>query len=92
MQTRQEDTHHAAQKREERQQLRAVLGKLVLDALGQPCDLLGTQVRPLWQDHYRVNVFVGEDAASAKIAHSYFLVVNSDGSVIQSIPKITRQY
>jgi hypothetical protein len=53
---------------------------------------LGTQVRPLWQDHYRVNVFIGADAASAKIAHSYFLVVNSDGNIIASTPKITRQY
>jgi hypothetical protein len=92
MPTRQEDTHHAAQNREERQQLRAVIGKQVRDALGQPGDLLGTQVRPLWQDHYRVNVFVGVDAASAKIAHSYFLVVNSDGTIIASTPKITRQY
>jgi hypothetical protein len=92
MPTRQEDTHHAAQNREERQQLRAVIGKQVLDALGQPGDLLGTQVRSLWQDHYRVNVFVGGDAASAKIAHSYFLVVNSDGTIIASTPKITRQY
>jgi hypothetical protein len=92
MPTRQEDTHHAAQNREERQQLRAVIGKRVLDALGQPGDLLGTHVRPLWQDHYRVNVFVGVDAASAKIVASYFLVVNSDGTIIASTPKITRQY
>jgi hypothetical protein len=92
MSTRQEDTHHAAQKSEERRQLSAVIGKQVLDALGQPGDLLGTQVRPLWQDYYRVNIFVGVDAASAKIAHSYFLVVNSDGTIIASTPKITRHY
>jgi hypothetical protein len=92
MRTRQEDTHRAAQNREERQQLRAEIGKQVLDALGQPGGLLGTQVRPLWQDHYRVNVFVGVDAASAKIAHSFFLVVDGDGTIIVSTPKITRQY
>ena len=92
MLTRQEDTHHAAQNKEERQQLRAAIGKRVLDALGQPGDLLGTQVRSLWQDHYRVNVFVGGDAASAKIAHSYFLVVDGEGTIIASTPKITRQY
>ena len=92
MPTRQEDTHHAAQNKEERQQLRAAIGKQVLDALGQPGGLLGTQVRPLWHDHYRVNVFVGVDVASAKIAHSYFLVVDGDGTIIVSTPKITRQY
>jgi hypothetical protein len=59
---------------------------------GQPVGLLGTQVRPLWQDHYRVNVFVGVDASSAKIAHSYFLVVDGEGTIIASTPKITRQY
>ena len=92
MPTRQEDTHHTAQNREEREQLRAVIGKQVLDALGRPGDLLGMQARPLWQDHYRVNVFVGVDAASAKIAHSYFLVVDGEGTIIASTPKITRQY
>ena len=92
MPTRQEDTYHAARNREERQQLRAVIGKQVLDALGQPGGLLGTQVRPLWQDHYRVNVIVGVNAASAKIAHSYFLVVDGDGTIIVSTPKITREY
>jgi hypothetical protein len=85
-------TKHAAQDMEGHRQLRAVIGKQVLDALGQPGGLLGTQVRPLWQDHYRVNVFVGVDAASARIAHSYFLVVDSAGTIIASTPKITRQY
>jgi hypothetical protein len=85
-------TTHATQDKEEHRQLRAVIGKQVLDALGQPGGLLGTQVRPLWQDRYRVNVFVGVDAASAKIAHSYFLVVDSAGTIIASTPKFTRQY
>jgi hypothetical protein len=85
-------TRHAAQDKEEHSQLRAVIGKQVLDALGQPGGLLRTQVRPLWQDHYRANVFVGVDAASAKIVHSYFLVVDSAGTIIASTPKITRQY
>ena len=49
-------------------------------------------MRLVWQDHYRVNVFVGVEAASAKIAHSYFLVVNGEGTIIASTPKITRQY
>jgi hypothetical protein len=39
-----------------------------------------------------VNILVGLDAASAKVAHSYFLVADSDGNVLASTPKITRQY
>jgi hypothetical protein len=89
MPTKQENAQQAA---EEHRPLNAVIGKQVLAALGQPGGLLGTQVRPLWQDHYRVNVFVGVDAVSAKIAHSYFLVVDRDGAIVASTPKITRQY
>jgi hypothetical protein len=92
MPTRQENAEHEAQNKEEHRSLNAVIGKQVLDALGQPGGLLATQVRPLWQDHFRVNVFVGVDAASARIAHSYFLVVDRDGTIIASTPKITRQY
>jgi len=38
------------------------------------------QVRRLWDDHYRVNVLIGEDAASAKIANSYFVEADGDGN------------
>jgi hypothetical protein len=60
--------------------------------LGAPGDLLQVQVRLLWADHYRVNVFVGLDAASARVANSFFLVADSDGNITASTPKITRQY
>jgi hypothetical protein len=39
-----------------------------------------------------VNVFVGEGAASAKVAHSFFVAADADGKVIQSTPAITRRY
>jgi hypothetical protein len=38
-----------------------------------------------------VNILVGLDAASVKVAHSYFLVADSDGNILASTPKITRQ-
>jgi hypothetical protein len=85
-----EKVQHAAQYGN--RQLNALIGKQVLNTLGQPDGLVKTQVRPLWHDHFRVNVFVGLDAASAKVAHSYFLVVDGDGTIIASTPKITRQY
>jgi hypothetical protein len=80
------------QEKQARQQRKAVIGKYVIDTLGQPHDLHGVQVRYLWEDHYRVNVLIGVDAASAKVAHSYFLVADSDGNILASTPKITRQY
>lgn len=70
----------------------AVIANYVVQALGQPSDLHRVQVRPLWEDHYRVNVLIGGDAVSAKIAHSYFLVADHDGTIVASTPKITRQY
>ena len=39
-----------------------------------------------------LNVFVGVDAVSAKVAHSYFLVADGDGNFLGSTPKITKQY
>jgi hypothetical protein len=39
-----------------------------------------------------VNVLVGAEAASAKVAHSYFLVADLDGNIVESTPTITRRY
>jgi len=64
----------------------------VIKALGKPSNLVKVQVRPIWDNHYRVNVLVGADAASARVANSYFLEVDSEGSVIAANPKIGRQY
>lgn len=76
----------------ERQQLHPAIGTHVMDALGRPGDLFKVHVRQLWEDHYRVNVYVGADAASAKVAHSYFVVGGSDDNIISCTPQITRQY
>jgi hypothetical protein len=81
--------------REERPQpdpLSGLIGGRVLRLLGEPAGLHAVQVRGLWQGHYRVNVLVGPDAASAKIAHSYFLVADPEGAILASTPEITRRY
>jgi hypothetical protein len=70
----------------------ALIGMNVLDGVGKPSDLLQVQVRPLWDRRYRVNIFVGPDVASARVANSYFLEADEDGTVIASTPTITRQY
>jgi len=74
------------------QKLTIDVGKQVLQTLGQPHDFLRIQVRLLWGDRYRANVLVGPNAASAKVAHSYFLVVDAEGKVVASTPRITKHY
>ena len=68
------------------------ISKHVFQSLGQPGALQNLQVRHLWNDNYRVNVLVGSDAASANVAHSYFMTVDNDGSIISSSPSISRLY
>ena len=68
-----------------------IVGQL-LQALGRPATLYRVEVRHLWEDHYRVNVFVGPDAASTRVAHSFFMVTDEDGNIIGSEPVITKKY
>jgi hypothetical protein len=70
----------------------ALLQERVMHVLGLPTELLKVQVKPLWGDYYRVNVLVGPDAASAKVAHSYFLMADADANIITCTPKITKVY
>lgn len=70
----------------------AVLGEHVLQALGEPARLHTVQVRPLWEGHYRVNVFVTATDASVVISDSFFLVTDPDGNIVTSTPELTRQY
>src|SRR5579864_1979499 len=58
--------------------------------LGRPAHLHKVQVRRLWENYYRVNILVGPDAASAKVAHSYFLKVDGDGLIVEATPKIPK--
>jgi hypothetical protein len=39
-----------------------------------------------------VNVFIGETAASPKIANSYFVKADGDGKIVESNPTIKKQY
>jgi hypothetical protein len=64
----------------------------VMRALGTPFDLLKVQVRPICDNRYRVNIVVGANAGSARIANSFFIVSDSDGRVISATPPITKQY
>jgi hypothetical protein len=83
---------HAGQERQDGEQLRAAIGKHVMDALGQPSDAYWVQVRPLWEGHYRVNVLAGADTTCARVAHSYFLVADGAGNILTTSPQLTRRY
>jgi hypothetical protein len=92
MPTQPQEKQPADRQRQEREELEASIANNVMRVVGQPGNLHRVQVRQLWGDHYRVNVFVGVDAACAKVAHSYFLVADGDGAIIASTPQITRRY
>ena len=90
MPTNQQERQHRDQEKQECNELNAMIGKHVMGTLGPPGDLHKVQVRHLWENYYRVNILVGPDAASAKVAHSYFLKVDGDGNIIESTPNIQR--
>jgi hypothetical protein len=89
MAAKQQEKQHAEPGKQGCQDRSAIIGKGVLHILGQPKDLVCLQVRHLWDDHYRVNVMVGSDLVSARVANSYFLVADNDGNIVSAIPKIT---
>jgi hypothetical protein len=92
MTTKQQEKQPADSEKQQRQQMGALLGKKVLHTLGQPGNLIRMQVRTLWGDYFRVNVLVGPDAASVKIAHSFFLLSDGEGNILSSNPAIVKHY
>jgi hypothetical protein len=72
--------------------LQALVEEQVIHRLGKPVGVRNVQVRRLWENRYRVNVLVGENAASAKIANSYFVKADGNGNILDSNPEMTRLY
>ena len=83
---------HQGMKKHAQEALRALVGEHVMCGLGEPGSLYKLLVHRLWKDHYRVNVLVGENAAVVRIAHSYFVLADSDGNIIKATPEIARRY
>jgi len=92
VQTKPPSEQHKDLERHQRETLDALIGERVIHTLGAPGDLLRVQVRRLWENHYRVNILIGADAASGKVANSYFLQADGEGNILQSTPKILKQY
>src|SRR4051812_13975371 len=88
----QEREHVEGVQRHKQETLHALIAERVIHALGEPVHLLTVSVRPLWGNRYRVNVFVGTDAASARVVNSYFLEVGDEGAITTSTPTIMKLY
>lgn len=72
--------------------LNKLISEQVVHSLGRPDDLLKVQVRPVGSDRYRVNIFVGKDIVSGRIADSFFLTADGEGNILASSPEIVRAY
>jgi hypothetical protein len=92
MATKQQDDRQAEAEAAGHERRGAAIAGRVLRALGLAEPPRRVEVRPLWGDHYRVNVLVGEDAASVRIAHSFFVVTDGEGAILASTPQITAQH
>ncbi len=88
----QEESQRAARRKQECSRLEGVVAAAVLRGLGRPPEFLRSAARQLWGNYYRVNVFAGRDAASARVAHSFFLEADADGKILTSSPPIARAY
>jgi hypothetical protein len=74
------------------QRREAAIRARVLESLGRPGGLFRVSVAPLWDNNYRVNVMTGADATAVLIPHSYFVVVDDDGNILRSTPRLRREY
>jgi hypothetical protein len=74
------------------QALKDIIRNQVVSALGVPADLLKVQVREVAVERYRVNVLIGPNAGSAKVANSFFIVADANGRLISATPPIIKEY
>ncbi len=75
-----------------RDALNAIIGKNVIHSLGSPADMLKVKVNPVASETYRVNVMVGKDISSSRVADSFFLTADEEGNILTSSPQIVRLY
>jgi hypothetical protein len=92
MPTKEQDHQQTERAEQARKQRSSVIVGQLLQALGRPAILHRVDVRHLWDEHYRANVYVGADAVSTRVAHSFFVVADADGNILASEPDIKKQY
>jgi hypothetical protein len=88
-QNRKPDQPDEARHRQEGATRKARIVERIVKALGHSSRFRIVQVKPLWAYNYRVNVLIGADALSAKIAHSYFVETDLEGNIVESTPRIS---
>ena len=64
----------------------------VLASLGTPTGLFRVTVLPLWDNNFRVNVLVGEDATAVRIPDSFFVTADEHGNILGTEPPIRKAY
>lgn len=79
-------------KKQRAEQLAAAVCTSVISVLGRPDNMYRISAVKLWGNRYRVNVQTGADPVSTRISHSYFVATDDNGTIIESIPAITRLY
>jgi hypothetical protein len=64
------------------------VGESVLHLLGRPAGFLRVQVRRLWGDYFRVNVFAGQSLACGVVVNSFFVRADAQGRIVSSDPPL----
>jgi hypothetical protein len=72
--------------------LETVVRDNFLTLLGTPTEQHRVQVKCLWGDCYRVNVYVSDGTGAFRVAHSHFLEADGNGKIVSSNPPIKRVY
>jgi len=93
-QAEQKRTDLDARERDKREEglLEAVILDAVLTELGRPTEQYRVQVKRVWGNNYRVNVLMGPDSVSLRMAHSYFLTADANGKILTSTPTLKKVY
>lgn len=68
------------------------IGSQMIDALGVPDHFQRVEVRLLWDNRYRANILVGSRRLSVEIRHIFFVIINGEGIIQDSLPKMERLY
>jgi len=92
MATKQQSDLDAEAKSMARHALNAIIGKNLIQSLGSPADMLTVKVNPVGRETYRVNVMVGKDICSSRVADSFFLTADEEGNIVTCSPQIVRLY
>jgi hypothetical protein len=74
------------------ERLKTLVREHVLHALGEPHILFRVHIHPLRDENYRMNVYVGTNAANFKVPYSYFVEADDEGKVLSSSPTIYKRY